>query len=756
LILCALKLGYLMAATASVAVTRPLEFSLGREGDILAWLVSGPFPDPGAFQLKGVGFNREYSVEKATESREFDTVAGPPESDWHLATGDRARGLDLLPSLGTASEQFAYCATDLVADRNETVQLLFGSDDGAKVFLDGVQVFSEEAARGIRRDEDRVELHLRQGKNHLLFKVEQLNQGWGLMARVVALDGRPFPGLNEELQIQPGLADPYRLLRKFAGKPGVLDLEHVQENLQVVATATHWLTAFRSRALDPGRLDRALRQARVAREISDDATHISSAMASLSSAVERAYEHSRSSLLAWAQSPGQLWPGSSAGEDFIRVMPGGRYFAHSNGVPFTPVGYNHNPDWTELSFGNPLADHPDPARVDRWFKNLKEHGVDLIRLMAETPQSGNLEERPGLYRPEQIIWLDTVFSAARKYGVRLWITPYDTFWMNRRADASPYWSANGGPVVKPIDFLTKPAVIDLQKRRMKFLIDRYGNSGTVFAWEIMNEIDLWWGASPEQIKSWTDQMAPFVRAYQRKRWGKDHLITMSFGTAEPTGLNADTAFRRKDLDFATMHLYLGASRAPNRNLAWKAARDYGAGVLYARSQVLDNRPVVDGESGPIDHWIVQEETDDFVFDLMSWTHLLTGGAGAGTRWPYRNPHHLTPGMLDTLRAIRVFSDGVPWKRLTGREVWSDIHVQDGRGALFATDDAAIIWMRGRNSQLLVFWNGSARYRYRVFNVATGTWSGPAISASGVDQVLIRLRRSAFSVETAIWIERSHK
>jgi len=279
--------------------------------------------------------------------------------------------------------------------------------------------------------------------------------------------------------------------------------------------------------------------------------------------------------------------------------------------------------------------------------------------MVETPPSGNLEEKVGIFRPEHLIWLDNIFRAARKHGVRLWITPYDTFWMSLRADTSPYWAANGGPIQKPIDFLTKPEIIEDQKRRMKFLIDRYGNTGTVFAWEIMNEIDLWWGASPEQIKAWTNEMARYVRGYEHKRWGRNHILTLSFAEAEPKGLNAETAFQRKDLDFATMHLYLGASRAPKPGTAEQAGIDFAAGVSYARGQIQDNRPVLDGESGPIDHWISEAALDDEVFHQMSWQHLMAGGAGPGTRWPYRNPHHVTDGMLKTLKAMRAFCDGVP-------------------------------------------------------------------------------------------------
>lgn len=745
-------LGFWLCAAIGVARAPdlPAKLALGPEGDILGWLVAGPYPDPGAFQLKGTGFNGLYPVERELASREFDWATAQPGDPraWRLLLGTRSRGVDFLPMLGNGTELFAYCTADLVSASAQSVQLLFGSDDGARVFLNGSLLLSKEVPRGVRRDEDRVALRLMKGRNHLLFKIEQLNQGWGLMARLVGASGGPVKGVYEELQVRPSGAG-YRLVRSVAGKPGLLDIEALQRYQAVLDTASRWDAYLKAkRGSGNAALAQAVSRAPDAISAAGSAGELSKALRSQYREVKSAYDASRAPFVKWAQDPGLLWPSASANEDFIRVMPGGRYFVHANGQPFTPIGYNHNPDWTELSFANPLADHYDPARADRWFANLEAHGVNLIRLMVETPQSGTLEERPGVYRPEQILWLDNVMSSARRHGVRVWVTPYDTFWMNRRADACPYWAANGGPIVKPIDFLTKPSILQLQKRRMKFLIDRYGNSGTVFAWEIMNEVDLWWGASPEQIKAWTDKMASFVRAYQRKRWGRDHMVTISFGEAEPKGLNAETAFRRRDMDFATVHLYLGASRGPAPGQEWQAANDYAAGILYARSRIRDNRPVMDGESGPIDRWIADEGFDDEVFHLMSWAHLLAGGAGGGTRWPYRNPHHLTPGMLDTLRVMHVFCDSVPWSLLTGPQVAATVDGNESRA--FATSSAALVWVRGSNPVHLT-WAGGAPRGFGVMDVGSGKWLAGVVPETQGNEITITLPKK--TREAAVWLER---
>jgi len=696
------------------------------DGDLLAWLVAGPYPNEGALERRGTGFRTDYLGGEADASpKEGEAVGG---HSWKFATGTRERGIDLKKAISDTMPAIGYCFTTIESQSDLDALLLFGSDDGAKVYLNGEQVFSKQIARGVKRDEERVPIHLRKGANRLLFKVEQGDGGWGLMARIVDPQGKPGLPIVQQLEVEPGAS----FVRRFAGKPGSLNVE-VWGTYEVLSRTTGiWLKNLRAEADHPDRLEVALGEAgkRIEAE-QEDADRASRAVEEGVRAISDAYTSARVPLLKWAQNPGPQFSVEVTKEDYVKVLSGGRYFAHSDGKPFIPIGFNHNPDWPELEESNPLYARYDPDRTDRWFANIAEHGVNVVRLMVETPPTGNLEDKPGVYSPEHVRWLDAIFATARKHHVKLWVTPYDTFWMSLRADACPYWAANGGPIEKPIDFLTKPSIMQLQKSRMKYLIDRYGNTGTVFAWEVMNEIDLWWKANPAQIAAWTDEMVAFVRDYQRKRWGREHLVTISMAAAEPKDGNADTAFRRSDLDFATMHLYLGATKAPKPGDAEKAGEDFAAGVLYARSQIRDNRPVLDGESGPIDKWVADEKLDDEVFHQMSWQHLMAGGAGPGTRWPYRNPHHVTKGMLETLKAMRTFCDGVAWSNLTGPTVTVDVAgPTESHATVFATKDGAIGWLRlpkgGAERTFTLRWNGS---KGRLFDVRHGEWID-GVKASG--------------------------
>lgn len=725
----------LVAVSTSIQAavrTQSVQVRLGSEGDVLAWLVAGPYPNEGALQLRGTGFRTDYlNSESGADPKEGDRSGA---FAWKLATGTRAAGLDLNATMGNGQPAIGYCFVHLVSPRETTARLLFGSDDGAKVYLNGEKLFEHQVARGIRRDEEHVDLHLRAGDNRLLFKIEQGDGGWGLMARVVGMDGKPIPGLVERLDVSSeGRSE--SLLRSFVGKAGTLDLEAATLFEASARKADFWADRFRDEATDPDRLKRVVFEGRKALARAKDADAYSDAAQREYRRVEADYARARRRFLQWAQNPGPLFP-TPAKNDVIVAPKGPGLFLHADGRAFVPVGYNHNPDWPQLEQENRLAGNAKPGTADKWFAHLAERGVNLIRLMVETPPSGNLEESVGVFRPEHVKWLDAVFTAARKHGVRLWVTPYDTFWMSLRADASPYWSFNGGPIhpENKAGFLTDAKVREAQKRRMRWLIDRYGNTDTLFAWEVMNEIDLWWGASPEQIRAWADDMIPYVRNYQRKKWGRDRLVTLSMAEPEPKGLNADTAFRHPLLDFATAHLYVGASRGPNPGQEIQAGRDFASGVRYALGQIRDGRPFMDGESGPIDRWVPEASRDDELFHQMSWAHLSAGGNGPGTRWPYRNPHHITEGMLDTLKGVRTFADGVPWKLLANPRRPLDFS-GPWKGFGVRTDEAGIAWLQleGVRAELDLPFRGG---RIRLFDPRSGRWIEGTTVPNGIKEVAV--------------------
>ena len=76
------------------------------------------------------------------------------------------------------------------------VTLKTGSDDQAKVYLNGKEVLKQEEDRPLERDEDSSEVTLRKGVNVLVFKVVNEKEDWSSCARFLDKDGKVIKGLK--------------------------------------------------------------------------------------------------------------------------------------------------------------------------------------------------------------------------------------------------------------------------------------------------------------------------------------------------------------------------------------------------------------------------------------------------------------------------------------------------------------------------------------------------------------------------------
>jgi len=719
-----------------IPMVSPVNVKLGPEGEVLAWLASGPFPNIGALELKGTGFATDYlggeanpaPVEGALVPMIPAEKAADPDlinkrrPGWILGLGSPTFGVDLDALLNGSKPAVAYLYTTLFSPTDQDAQILFGSDDGAKVYVNGQMLFSKQIARGIKRDEDRFPVHLNKGPNRLLFKIEQGNGAWGLLARVADSKGAALKGVTEHLDIQLGLGDrPQRgekWLRSVAGKGGTFDLMAAVTYDELAPKATRWLGRFRSEATDPDRLQSALQNSAAALQSPSNADSLSHELETADQQIQAAFDHARG--LEKTQKAEPLVVTDVAKEDYVKPMAEGRYFVHADGRPFIPIGYNHNPDWPEFIEANPDFRDYRPEETAKYNAHLAESGVNTLRLMIETPPSGNLEDPIGTFSPEHVRWIDTIVDGARKNHIKLIVTPWDTFWMNLRFETTPYNPALGGDLKEKIDFITSPVLRDQEKRRLKFLIDRWGNTGTIFSWELLNEADIWWGASPAQLHDWITDMASYVRGYERKRWGRNHMLSVSFAAPMPKGELAVDAFDMPMLDYATTHLYIGASRAPKEPVG--PALTETEGVEYCLSRIRDNRPYMDTENGPIDRWISDATLDDAVFHNMIWAHMASGAAGSGFRWPYRQPHHLTEGMLKSLKAMSVFAADVPWASLAGSRVSLKVSGPEGAATCgFGTATAALVWTSGSGPVSVSWPGGPSHVSLKLFDTSNGQW-----------------------------------
>lgn len=738
------------------ALAGNVNLRLGPEGEVLGWLVAGPLPNPADNEFKNCqGFDTDYLIPEGS-AQAAEGKAAAPGVNWSLAIADAEKGVDLVKALRPNGSAVAYGFATLTSKEPRDVRLLLGSDDGIKTWWNGVLVHTSHLTRGTKRDEEQIEVRLKAGQNRVRVKVDQHFGGWGFIVRVVNADGSPASDLTETLDVWDGgvtgesLAD--SLLRATVGKQGSLDVHAAAEYGSLRCNAILWRSWLQEYPETYTALTNAQERwtVRLAAAQDKDADALSAVLRDAVADLEKQYAEAFEAFRTGIQNPKPLMKTNLAKEDYVRVAPGGKYFVHADGRFFTPLGYNHNPDWPqtyESAIGRPEY---DPAVTDAFFKHLQECGVNLIRLMLESPAGGFLLEDPiGTFNVEQVAFLDNIVNLARKHDIKLMITPWDTFWMGHTWDRNPYNAKNGGPVGTLVEFITRPEVIEAQKRRLKFMIDRWGNTGTIFAWEILNEADKWWDASGEQTQAWAKEMGDYVREYEKQKWGRNHLICISTGHPIPDGAWGELAYRQPGMDLATTHLYLDAAMWPDEPIGPAIA--VRKGVNYALGQIKDSRPYIDGENGPINRWIADEKLDDEVFHHMSWAHLASGGAGSSLRWPYRGPHHLTEGMYQHLGRMSKFVKDVPWAKLIGTPSEIRVPVPEGWVACSTgTSQGALVWVaspKPSEMKLSITWNGPKTVKYRCYDTKSGEWicNGTARPADGDLPILISGERSSVAV-----------
>jgi CubicO group peptidase (beta-lactamase class C family) len=87
---------------------------------------------------------------------------------------------------------YAYALAEIKADAPTSVMLAVGSDDGIKIWHNGTLVHDNWIPRGVNKDEDLVPLKLVKGSNQIMVKVQDMQGGWGFVARI--LDKKALAG----------------------------------------------------------------------------------------------------------------------------------------------------------------------------------------------------------------------------------------------------------------------------------------------------------------------------------------------------------------------------------------------------------------------------------------------------------------------------------------------------------------------------------------------------------------------------------
>jgi hypothetical protein len=209
---------------------------------------------------------------------------------------------------------------------------------------------------------------------------------------------------------------------------------------------------------------------------------------------------------------------------------------------------------------------------------------------------------------------------------------------------------------RPEDVVREPAALDVLVARCRAILDVFGDSPALFAWELVNQTDDLYQIGTAEMADFIRRFADRVRA-EDARVGATRLLTAtSFQPAPPAWL-----LTMDELDFDGFHAYARSVHDPVNRV--DGAVHVGVAIRYALAAQARPRPVLDTESGPIAHIFdpgMPRPDPAFRAELahnLRWAHLAAGGAGTGL--------HISANDEGQAATRRVPLSRLGWQPLTG-------------------------------------------------------------------------------------------
>jgi hypothetical protein len=150
---------------------------------IRAYRVIGPFKGeaPGKISLDLKTPVEDDFLNRADGSVDLKAAysAGGKSIKWEPATTNRKGYLNLVTAVGAAEWAVAYAYVEIESIHPRETVMKVGSKDGIRLWLNGKMVYNHDVKRDFFFGTDEVPVHLKEGINRLLVKIDNHTGGWG-------------------------------------------------------------------------------------------------------------------------------------------------------------------------------------------------------------------------------------------------------------------------------------------------------------------------------------------------------------------------------------------------------------------------------------------------------------------------------------------------------------------------------------------------------------------------------------------------
>ena len=149
------------------------------------WAVVGPIDNPG-FRC----YQDDFLAKEGVDLAHVDTTKPVEKIPWTTVGRDAwPNGILDLFAMYHGNNCVALLSTEVTSPREFPTELSMGSDDGLKVWVNGVVVHSDETQRGISPDSIRAPVTFHAGVNHILAMVQQGGGQWDFQFRILGGSG---------------------------------------------------------------------------------------------------------------------------------------------------------------------------------------------------------------------------------------------------------------------------------------------------------------------------------------------------------------------------------------------------------------------------------------------------------------------------------------------------------------------------------------------------------------------------------------
>jgi hypothetical protein len=381
----------------------------------------------------------------------------------------------------------------------------------------------------------------------------------------------------------------------------------------------------------------------------------------------------------WAESaPTALEVTPSDRHGFIRVdRRDPAYFAFDDGTPYVAIGEN-------VGWYGAGGTHD----YERWFGKLGANGANFARIWMPSWAQGIEWSDTGLgdytKRLDRAWQLDRIFALAEQnqISIMLCLLNHGAFntTVNPEWDQNPYNAALGGPLAKPEEFATNPRARELFKRRLRYIVARWGYSTNLLAWEWWNEVEWTRLGNRELLMPWIKEMSAQLKTLDPY----NHLRTISYAHG-----GDDQVWAMPEIDIVQRHIY--DPRDPPQSFP-----------LGMREMLPTKKPALYSEFGTGADGADSTDRDGVHVHNGIWAGVMTKGSGGGMTWWWDN-------YIDPLNLYGLFAG--PAAFLKGEDLAAGFRP---RSPKVENGDAAALTLNA--PQRVLGWVKSKSYSYEGMQV----------------------------------------